>query len=850
MRTTRRPIPARGPRRAPAVASAAAAAPAFAVEPLEGRTLFAVTVLIDYSLDTNGFFADANRRQILQAAADAIASRFGDQLSAINPNPDAGNTWSASVFHPGTTATVPLDNLVIPANTIRVFAGGAELGNSVLGIGGPSFNITASGTPEFQDTALNRGQGDTEGSPATDFGPWGGTISFDLQPIGGWFFNLNDDNIGGGQVDFYSVAIHEMGHLLGFGLADSWDNLIDDFVGVYDGPASEFEYDGPGKAPIQEEGGHWAANTMDAGQEALLSPSISPGIRKELTALDIAGFDDLGWEIPLRAALNPVGATTANGAPSKTFSVTYSHYTNLSGNSIGNNDITVTGPNGFSAPAVLVGTTGSGRSFTGTYSIAAPGGSFDAADSGQYTIRLNADAVGDAFGNFTTAGTLGSFAIDISPPSATLATDDVTRVGGAVHVFTVTYADANGIENGSIDVADLTVTRDSDGLVLPVTGAQSDAGADANSRVATYMAAAPGGLWDISDSGTYTITMNENQVRDNTGTPVAGGVLGTFDVSVNAVAFSSGNPLNFTDASGDPVTITLTGPGSGQVIFPDTGNADAGQVVVNNVAVSSALTITAGGAGTAVGELTVNGSLKSLTFRNADLAGAMNVTGTIPKIAMRNAGGSIALNGAGGAPAAITLAQAKDLTLTTASPIRSLRLNEWLDTDATPDLITTPTLSALAARGAFEAGVSAGAIGRHTAGGALNGAVIRATGSIASITVGSVADSSVFVGVRDEVTTLPDDPADFVDPATTLGAFTVRSRSAGSFRNTLIAAGNVGKVNVGTVTTGNNGTTFGVAGLTAKSITGATDAGDRIKASRLDDPSGSQTLGNFVIRLL
>src|SRR5688572_19931575 len=167
MRTTRRPIPARGSRRAPA---ATAPANPFAIEPLEGRTLFAVTVLMDYSLDTQGFFADPNRRAILQAAADAIASRFGDQLTAINPNPGIGNSWSASVFHPGTGADVDLNDLVVPANTIRVFAGGTELGSSILGIGGPSFDINASGDPAFVDTVLNRGQGNTQGSNATDFG--------------------------------------------------------------------------------------------------------------------------------------------------------------------------------------------------------------------------------------------------------------------------------------------------------------------------------------------------------------------------------------------------------------------------------------------------------------------------------------------------------------------------------------------------------------------------------------------------------------------------------------------------------------------------------------------------------
>src|SRR3712207_7254081 len=48
---------------------------------------------------------------------------------------------------------------------------------------------------------------------------------------------------------------------------------------------------------------------------------------------------------------------------------------------------------------------------------------------------------------------------------------------------------------------------------------------------------------------------------------------------------------------------------------------------------------------------------------------------------------------------------------------------------------------------------------------------------------------------------------------------------------------------------GNGSSTFGVAAQVIRSVSGATDAGGPIKASNLDDPSGSIAVGDFVLRL-
>jgi hypothetical protein len=80
-------------------------------------------------------------------------------------------------------------------------------------------------------------------------------------------------------------------------------------------------------------------------------------------------------------------------------------------------DVRVTGPNGFDVPAAFVSFTpaGNGAPRTATYSVAAPGGTWDAADAGQYAIVLQAAQVADVAGNGAAGGTLTNFNVAAAP---------------------------------------------------------------------------------------------------------------------------------------------------------------------------------------------------------------------------------------------------------------------------------------------------------------------------------------------------------------------------------------------------------------------------------------------------
>jgi hypothetical protein len=262
----------------------------------------AINIEFDYTYDTRGFFTDQltgnpiiERRSLLETAASYYGG-FTDKLAAIVPQ--SGDTWSVSFSHPSLAGPVlTLTDISIPEDTIRVYVGGSPSAPGVLGFSGIGTNLVATGSSGFIDSVLTRHQLNAAGPHAQDYGIWGGSIWFNAN--NDWYFGENSSGLAPGRPDFLTTAIHELGHILGFGEAASWYAQIDEAAGTFLGASSVAAYGNP--VPLDQYHMHWASGTMSTlnsmPQNTLMDPGTAKGQRELPTVLDYAGFRDIGWQV-------------------------------------------------------------------------------------------------------------------------------------------------------------------------------------------------------------------------------------------------------------------------------------------------------------------------------------------------------------------------------------------------------------------------------------------------------------------------------------------------------------------------------------------------------------------------
>lgn len=269
----------------------------------------------DYSLDRSGLFADPQAQAALEHAGRMVLQHLTDDLDAISPGGKL--EWLARFRHPSTgadsidpntlTATIPVaNNLRLASNELIVFVGGRDLPGNQLGVafrGSWAFPATGPITPQeqaqilaFRNTVQYRGETDAGQSTPTDFGPWGGSVSFDTSDRS-WYFGRDLNQLPPGQSDFVTTAAHELLHILGFGSSPSWDALAT--LTAFSGTASRAAYaaiGGTGNVPL-EHGDHWGDELEDQlGELTLMREAVASGTRQLPTPLDFAALVDIGWE--------------------------------------------------------------------------------------------------------------------------------------------------------------------------------------------------------------------------------------------------------------------------------------------------------------------------------------------------------------------------------------------------------------------------------------------------------------------------------------------------------------------------------------------------------------------------
>ncbi|MET0263668.1 MAG: hypothetical protein ABW223_12265 [Rariglobus sp.] len=296
----------------------------------------AISIVIDYSYDTGNFFSShAGASAALERAALDVSNVITSSLGALSPSTltytgtngetSATVNWSLSFKNPTTDANVALGSFSSGANEYRIFVGARNLAGSTLGLGGSSgagFSLSGGGDPNEWEGAVaqmqnasnavmsrgdgplvgvingNRALGTSNSSYSLQFGLLAGTLSFNSTTS--WHFD-HTTAVGEGLFDFYSVALHEILHSVGFGGSFSWEQNHSgtNWLGA-NGVAA---HQGGGVNLLSEGEDHVASGIYSEVfmngplQESSVSPSIGAGERRFLTELDVAMLDDLGFSV-------------------------------------------------------------------------------------------------------------------------------------------------------------------------------------------------------------------------------------------------------------------------------------------------------------------------------------------------------------------------------------------------------------------------------------------------------------------------------------------------------------------------------------------------------------------------
>ncbi len=272
-------------------------------------TCHAIEIVFDYSRDLSGFFTTNPEAKVaLEAAADVFEEMIHDDLLRIDQSEFPGASWGGVFVDPATGGNFTASNLIVPEDTLIIFAGGRAIAGA--GSGGPGGYSIPQNTTGWVERVVSRGQAGAFGSGSTDFAPWGGSVTFST--IANWNFSLTETG-SSGQFDFLPVALHEIGHVFGIGTATSWISKIsgNQFIG----PNTLASYSQ--RPQVTGDRFHWIENPTNpslstvsssygsfnnehgTAQTALMVPTLyfTGDDFLVLTDLDLAALQDIGWEV-------------------------------------------------------------------------------------------------------------------------------------------------------------------------------------------------------------------------------------------------------------------------------------------------------------------------------------------------------------------------------------------------------------------------------------------------------------------------------------------------------------------------------------------------------------------------
>ena len=241
-------------------------------------------IQFDYRYDTNGWFDDAKKACLEYAASlweNVITSDFSDIAAGTSlkvTNPNNGQYENVSLSY-------NIDDIVIFVGAINI---ASSWYNSTTATAFGGMNVLKSDGSTLNGTIGGRTNNSTNFQPST------GTIVFDMNPhysngsSATWFVDSTPSTINDipsrGYYDFISIAVHEIGHVLGIGTGSNTYKSVISNSKFYGSHTVEINGDG---VPITGANGHISESYYYDGQSPILS-TLGAYRRRNPSVIDYA----------------------------------------------------------------------------------------------------------------------------------------------------------------------------------------------------------------------------------------------------------------------------------------------------------------------------------------------------------------------------------------------------------------------------------------------------------------------------------------------------------------------------------------------------------------------------------